>query len=385
MLRGMLLVGLMLSTGSICLAQLLEDSLFCQQARQGLNHTYNADFDAAQVIFEALADSHPEHPAPHFLLATNRWWQTFICVTPHFHRYIDQQVQMALAKNERFLADSPWPQEYTLFQYLGHALHARLATHRFEWFTAANRGRKVIPYLDDCIAYADSNVEFCFAAGIYHYYAATFAQTNALVRPFMAFFPDGNVTKGLSELERAVAEPNFTQPEALYYLTYIYLEPAARDTVRAQQIAHQLWRAYPQNPWFACEYARVKVHTGFHADALPVLDALIERYEAQPGAAEQLISSLSSAYTTKLAMRAYHYRGLARLDGEQAYEQAKLDFEVSLRYAARCGIEEDHYVAAGWFYLGRCHEGLQQPARAQEAYRKAEEADAFGEFADRIE
>jgi tetratricopeptide (TPR) repeat protein len=378
-----LLIGLGL-IGSLR-AQVFTDAAFRAMAQEGLQQLYDARFATAEATFSQLGEAYPTHPGPAFLLATNRWWQSMMCNTHHFDAYIDSQLQRCLTLNEEYLRGSPYLEEYALFQYLGHALHARLASHRREWFTAANRGRKLLPYLDECLAYAEHNVEFCFAAGIYHYYAATYATSHSVVKPFMAFFPEGDVSQGIAELERAVAEPNFTRPEAMYYLSYIYLEPYARDTVRAQQISRQLYQRYPHNPWFACEYARVHVHTGFHDQARPVLAQLIQRYEAQAGAKVRFVSVLHSIYTTKLAMRAHHYRGLCFLDGAQDYLAAAEDFETSLRYAERCGLEADHYVAASRFYLGRCYQALGHKAQARTAYQRCYEMEGNEGFEERAE
>ncbi len=383
LLKFLLCYLLWIGGGQMVKGQILEDSMFMARAHAGLNLTYNGRYDEADQAFEGLLEDFPAHPAPHFLKATNRWWQSSTCVTPFFHSIIDQQLRLGLEKSEQYLAVDH-PDEHALFQYLSHALHAKLAAYRQEWFTAANRGRKLIPYLDDCIAYSDSSVEFCFASGVYHYYAATIAESNVLLTPFMAFFPDGNVSKGLEELEESISSGSLTRPEAMYYLTYIYLEPSARDTVRAQVMAQRLHRDFPLNPWFTCEYARVKVHTGFHEEAIPVLDQLIANYEGQPGAIQKAITCLESNYTTKLAMRAYHYRGLSYLDGRHDPERAIEDFQSSLDYAALCGISEDHYVAGSWYYQGRCHEELEQVEMARNAYLNAKEADAYGEFGDRI-
>lgn len=370
-MRWLQMMGWLLLGWSVGQAQVFDDAHFRALAAQGLDATYDCAFERADAVFQQLEAEYPTHPAPQFLLATNRWWQSYQSTTPHFHAYIDSTVQRCLALNEAHLKDSPHQLEYTFFAYMGHALHARLATLRQEWWAAANRGRKALPFLDDCLAYTSESPEFFFAAGIYHYYAETYPKAHFYVRPFMVFFPSGDAELGVQELEQAIAVPNFTRLEAMYYLSYIYLEPAARDEGKALRVSAQLYREHPLNPWFACEYARVRVHLGQHAAALPTLDSLCAAYQQLPQANERVHTSLETPLTTKLMVRTEHYRGLCFLHGQQAYPQAIGAFQRSLTLAELDGgLQGADYLAANQFYLGQCYEATEQPELAQAAFEQ---------------
>ena len=358
--------------------QLLENPSFLEVAQQGLTYTYNADFDQANELFLNLQEELPEHPAPYFLAATNRWWQYSQGGAQKLLPYVDSQLNHALFLNEKLKAEPNLDEEYALFEFLTHALKARLLTEQQAWLHAANQGRKTLPHLEICLAQADSSREFGFIAGVYHYYAETYSRSNPLVRPFMMFFPDGNVRKGLAELEMAAQQPNLMQAEALYYLSYIYLEPYARDTVRVQQVAKRLQEAYPRNPWFACELARVKVHTGFHSEALGPLNAILDRYQAQPEARTRLICSHESKYSTLLAMRAHYYRGLCYLHGREDPSLAFDEFEAALDYAALMDMKEAFYPCSSQFYQAQCLEMMGRKEEARQAYQQYLTGDDLG-------
>jgi len=378
-----LLIYLILGLPSGLSAQVFTDQHFRDLAAEGLEDTYNCAYEQAHATFSQLAEEYPTHPAPYFLLATNRWWQTFITTSHELHPQIETLLDTVLHLNETQLEASPYQLEYNFFQYMTYAFKARLHTLRHEWMSAANDGRKALPYLGECLAYADSSAEFYFSAGIYHYYADTYPRDHFYVRPFMIFFPDGNAELGLQELEKAVSVPNFTRPEAMYYLSYIYLEKGVRSKEKAQAISAQLHREYPGNPWFACEYARVRVHTGKHREALPVLDQLIGRYESIPGSDDQQITSLVSPYTTFLMTRVWHYRGMCMMYGKKRHEEAIMAFEKSLKYADLCGLEGEPYLPASWYYIGRCKEALELPEEAVFAYRKVLKMDGNEAYEDK--
>ena len=147
-----------------------------------------SNFEKANEVFESLQQEYPDHPGPYFLLATNRWWQSYITVDQVYHSYIEQQLDLALRHNQRLKNREDAHLEYVFFQYMCYAFKTRLHTLRREWLAAANDGRKALPYLRDGLRYAQSSAEFYFSAGIYHYYAATYPEDHFYVRPFMVFF-----------------------------------------------------------------------------------------------------------------------------------------------------------------------------------------------------
>ena len=65
--------------------------------------------------------------------------------------------------------------------------------------------------------------EFNFPVGMYNYYREKYPELHPVYKPFMFFFRNGDVSKGLRQLERSVKENVFTKPEAGMFLVHIYL------------------------------------------------------------------------------------------------------------------------------------------------------------------
>jgi len=355
-------------------AQVFEDTYFRAEAKKGLDKVYNLEFEEGNKIFSSLKTNYPTHPAPYFLLALNRWWQSYISTTPAYHDYILEQLDLSLLYNERLASSESLALEHTFFQYMCYAFKTRLHILQREWLKAANNGRKALKYLEKGFDFTGKAPEFYFSSGIYHYYAATYPQDHAYVRPFMVFFPDGDEKLGLEELHKASAVENFTQIEALYYLGDIYLEQK-KEFITALDLKLKLYTSYPQNTWFAADYARSLISNQQFGKAVRILEEIQQKFESQSGYEDLAITSLQSRYTSLLMMRVYHYLGLCAMKQLADYESALSFFDQSLLMAKLAKVEVDPYLPENMYHLGLCKEKLDKLPEAIIAYETALDMD----------
>ncbi len=355
-------------------AQVFEDIHFRTEAKKGLDKVYNLEFEAGNRIFGQLRKAYPEHPAPYFLLALNRWWQSYISTSPYYHTYILEQLEKSLTLNESLAKKESLALEYTFFQYMGFAFKTRLYILQKEWVKAANNGRKALKYLEKGFDFRQQAPEFYFSSGIYHYYAATYPETHTYVKPFMVFFPDGDEKLGLEELNKASVAQNFTQIEALYYLGDIYLEEK-KAYPEALKLKSKLYKTYPQNTWFAADYARSLIFTNQYSKALGILEGMQEAFESQSGYMNTQMTSIHTRYTSLLMMRVYHYLGICTMRQKAAYEKASVFFEQSMEMARIAKVETDPHLPANMYHLGICKEKLGMLERAKIAYQNSLEMD----------
>jgi tetratricopeptide (TPR) repeat protein len=373
-LSPLLLASLLTLAAPALRGQLFYNLAFRQRADQGLDWVYNFEFERANSHFEQLRREFPKHPAPYFLLATNRWWQSYITRSPHWHDYIRTRIDTALMMNQQLKGQQSGGLEYIFFEYMCHAFHTRLHILRREWWSGANTGRKALPYLKDCLRLAAESPEFYYSAGVYHYYAATYPRQRAYIRPIMVFFPDGNEALGLSELEKAAATPNFTQVEALYYLGDIYLERG--EYALAAEIKQRLAQRYPRNTWFRVDYARGLVYAGRFDEAEAILNQMKAEAEKIPGHEQRIISSVESLYTTEVMVRIYHNLGFLQLQRRSRHDLAIQYFKKSNRMIALSGAQDDMYEAPNHYFMGICYDRLNLRLQAQEAFSRAADCQA---------
>jgi tetratricopeptide (TPR) repeat protein len=365
MSRLIFFTSLLLSTLTLP-AQLFNQPDFRTTVYEGLELTYQMRYDEADAFFKQVVQQYPEHPSGYFMRAYNRWWQTYTSVTTDaYYEFIEQQIALALDKNERLKGESV--REHAFFSYMSYALRARLDAYRNQFFTAVNQARKAIPAVKKSLKFVGQEPEFYLVAGLYHYYVETYSDYYPIVRPLMYFFPDGDIEEGLKELELAANTPSFTQQEARFFLSYIYLDEI-KELAKGLGVARSLHQSYPTNTWFKTDYARALLLNEQYDAGKSVLLVLRKSYEQQRQASSRNITCLESRHTTYLMIKVYHYLGYEALFGRNQYEEALTFFQTSNQMARLSGVEEDNYLAGNQLYIGMCQDQLGQRDRAVEAY-----------------
>ncbi len=358
---------LIIMTGS---AQVFENPDFRNRASVGMKMVYQLQFEAANSHFLLLKDDFAGHPAPHFLLALNRWWQTYLSPTDdHFHLYIESELSNCLELNKPLKAIPAYELEYVFFQYMSYAFRARLYILQQNYWKAANSGRKALTYLKKGFEFTDQAPEFYFSSGIYHYYAAVYPRNHPIVRPFLIFFPDGDASLGLTELEKAAAVPNFAQVEASFYLTSIYLHHE-KDVQQARQVAQGLVSEYPDNIWFQLDLAEVLIAEKTFPQALLILETAQRSFEQHASHDQIPIRSREQSLSTYVMMRVYH------LLGQIAFQDSTLihaldHFRTSNRMAELASIESNAMLPVNYLHIGYCYDRMGMRKAAVAAYQKA--------------
>ncbi|WNJ18855.1 hypothetical protein [Pontibacter sp. G13] len=369
----LILIALLSGIVPMIKGQAFDDEVFRKTSQDGLSLTYQMDYAAAHAKFMELKRAYPEHPGPYFLLAFNRWWQTYLDIPMEtYYGYIEDQLEMCLEKNKE-LEDTK-PREYVFFQFMGYALKARVASYRREWMAAVNSARKVVGPLKESLEFVGDENEFYLPAGLYHYYVATYHEFYPVVRPFLYFFPDGDKELGLEELISAGELPGMTQYEALFYLTYIYLDEI-KDLPKGLAITQKLVNDFPSNTWYACDYGRALMLNGKFNQADEVLGELIARFEQQSQFDTRRIDSKESTLTSFLMIKIYQCRGqLEVLRGGSLDEAVKL-FNKSRTSAHLAGVENHAYLVADTFWEGAVMDLQGNRSGAIEKYKQVQKMD----------
>jgi tetratricopeptide (TPR) repeat protein len=349
-------------------AQVFDDPAFRPQALKGMNQTYNFAFEAAHETLQALENKYPDHPAPYFLQAVNRWWQTYLSVTmPDYYDYIEERLAIAEDKIDDLEDQAAYAPELAFFGFMVHALEARTYAYRNQWWSAMGAARHTIDPLEDCLDYLGQQPEFDMVAGVYHYYVATYHKSHPMIRPVLSFFPPGDVQQGLKEMQQAANTPgHLAQVEAMYFLGTIYNDEINRPS-QGVAMTRRLSERYPRNTWFRNDYARALIGAGQEQKAQAVLDELINHYQSQAGHNSRNITSQSSRHTTYLMMRVYHNRAQVEMKSGD-YRSALGYLAQSNHMAELAKVEEDFYLPANQLYMGMCYDYLGQRDQAIDAY-----------------
>jgi tetratricopeptide (TPR) repeat protein len=233
-----------------CRAQWIGDPELESHAHRGIEFVYNLSFDSARAEFQQIARRKPDHPAGFFFLAMVDWWKivTDIGNTSNDDRFLSELDRVIDLCDKRLDRDS---RDTAALFFKGGALgfRGRLHGNREDWLQAANDGRSALPIVEEAYKLAPDNSDVLLGMGVYHYYAAVIPDQYPVVKPLMIFFPKGNKTLGLRELQQAAAKARYADIEATYFLVQV-LQNFEKRPAEALPLALRLHARFPDNPIF---------------------------------------------------------------------------------------------------------------------------------------
>lgn len=332
--KWVLFIGLFY--GSFCTqGQVLTEQHLQQNVLKTLDNIYNLDFEEADGLIRQIRARYPQHPIGPILRATQLELQFLPlhenkAATAQFVQAANQGLALArkiLEKNE----DDP---EGVFFALTAHSYLASLYNNQSEVTKAVGESRKSYGYMKDGFNLMDKSPDFYFTTGLYNYYVERYPMDHPVVRPFMIFFDDGDMTKGLKQMEVAARKGLFMRAGANYYLAHIYLKHEMSPN-RAVPYTSYLADKYPNNPLFGMIHVEALLLAGRYAEARPYVqrlrqmtnklvplavntfDGMLAEYAEQNDkeAAERYQAALKQKYNDPYTKEyhAFAYAGLARI------------------------------------------------------------------------
>lgn len=355
-------------------AQFFDEGPMRQLAEKAIHQVYNYEFNKAAKGAAQLKRAYPTHPIGYFVAGLNRWWQNYASEnTDLYLSYIHTQIDSAMLLNKKYAKNPEFEREYVFIQYMCYGLKAKAYSATDEWWSAANAARRIIGYLKRSFSLKEKQIEFYFNSGIYQYYAEVYPKQRPIVKPFMIFFPDGDEEKGLEELEKVGASPNYAQAETLFYLHYIYMDER-RNPGKALRVSEKLVEQFPLNTWFRADYAHALAANKRFDEAEKIFVELRNSYESQPNAFTQNITSKYSRYTSHIMIKVYLYQGKSRFL-QHKYKEAIELLDKSFVMAKLANVKERDYLSSATYYKARCYDAMGQREKAVEWYEKVLDRD----------
>jgi tetratricopeptide (TPR) repeat protein len=231
-------------------AQWLEDSLSDACIRQGIQYTYNLEFDKAEAKFQQVVNTRPDHPAGYFFLAMVEWWRILINIEDEsqdekFYGMLRKVMDMC---DEQLDKDK---NNITALFFKGGSVgfRGRLLATRSSWIKAADDGRIALPIVQRAYKLAPDSYDILLGMGIYHYYADVIPSHFPFLKPLMLFVPKGDKQKGIEELTLTSQNARYANIEAKYCLLQLYY--AYEDnSQKALDLASRLHDQFPKNILF---------------------------------------------------------------------------------------------------------------------------------------
>lgn len=228
----------------------------------GIDKIYNIKFDEAENIFKGIMADYPEHPAGKFFLAMTDWWRIALDfdnenLDDNFFARLEDVIYQCdeLLKKDHDNLDA------IFFKGGAIGFRGRLRANRESWLKAADDGREAMPLLERAFKISPQNTDIQFGFGLFNYYVAAIPVKYPYVKPLMIFFPKGDKSKGIAQLNNAASNGKYTRTESKYFLMTLYYQ-FEDDYYQADKYATELCSSYPDNPVFQRYKGRIKLKRG---------------------------------------------------------------------------------------------------------------------------
>lgn len=284
----------------------------------GVHHIYNCEWSQARTCFETVISKDSEHPAGYFMDAMIEWWRINLnkrdlSYDKDFLEKIDRVIQLCdniLVSKKRDLA--------ALF-FKGGALgfRGRFFATRESYLSAVADGRQAYSILQECYKIAPGNHDIMLGSGLYNYFAAILPERIPILKPAMVFFPSGDKTLGLLQLQAAARKARYANYEAMVVLMTAYAD-FEQDWLNAKKYASQLYLQFPRNPYFKRYYGRTLISTGPIDSAEIIWREVVLSYMDR-----------GFAYDMTSVREGLYYVGLTIMMKRQ-------DLDLALRYFYKC-------------------------------------------------
>lgn len=339
---------------------------------ESVNSLYNFDFEVAERGFKVIQYQYPEHPLPYFLMGLSTWWK----IAPDLEnkRYdaiFIKQMDVAIEKAEKIYKKDPTNKEAAFFLSGAYGFQGRLYSERRSWTKATFAGKSAMKYLNLSKGDDELNPELLLGDALFNYFSVWIPENYPLLKPVVAFFPKGNKSLGLQQLEDVAKNAFYARVEAQYFLFRLYASEE-KQPYKALEITDYLVQKYPNNPYFHRSHARHLYAVGRINEANTVSHEILKRieekwtgYESNSGRyAAFYIAQYNDRINNKPEAKKYYEKTLSY--GEESESQESGYYLYSLIALGKIANEQkDKKKAKQYFNLVKKYAKRKHPAHKE--------------------
>ena len=308
-----------------------------------VDNMYNFKYEIAEKQFKSIRRRYPEHPLPYFLLGLSQWWKivpTNIQTLKHddmFFAYMDT----AIYKAEKMYKQDERDFEASFFLAAAYGFTARLHSERSNWRKATVASKRSLEYMERAKAGNGLSPEFLFGEALFNYYAVWIHDEYPMLRPVLAFFPNGDKRLGLKQLRYVANTGFYTGTESKTFLMKIYANEEG-NMGEALKVSQDLALKYPDNAYFQRFYARLLFVQGHFTRAERISENILEKInQGMPG--YEAVSGRYASYILAY-INQNKYRDL---------EKAKKHYQDAIMYAEMSNERDSGYFINSYLNLAR--------------------------------
>lgn len=321
---------------------------------QGVDYIYNAELEEFDRVAERVRQMKPNHPVYPMLkaMAIRSAYYPIEVESEEFEQMRDY-LEEVVDKAELILEEDEDQPVANFFALASLGLLALYENEAGNTFKAAGNAKDAYDYLQTGFELKEEYDEFYFSTGLYNYYRVKYPELHPVYKPFTWFFRDGDLKRGLEQLDKAYHQSVFMRPEAASYLTHIYLHYEEKP-LKALPYARQMVSSYPDNLAFAVGFLETSVAAGIYAD----LDSYVRQ-----------LKSSSKQY---FRMVGYLYEAMLLEKKESEWQKAELAYQKSIEVGRGLNSEEaQHFRSYAYAGLARVSDQQEKYDAARAFYKDA--------------
>lgn len=258
---------------------ILEDKAGMDSLRKTSEYIYNNNFEQSDQMLARLRVKFGHHPAVILLTCISNFWKYFpISSKPKEFAAYEKSLFQVVDMSEKMMAKNPKSPEPVFYLMMANLILARHHSESGEYIKAVNETRRAYPLIKKGFTLKSVYSDFYFSTGVYNYYREAFPENNPMYKPFTVFFPDGNKSLGLKELEIASQKAIFCRAESYIFLSMIHLRDLYAIPA-SLKYATQLHETFPGNWLFSMNYAECLIESKKYDLAEPIVTKLLSKNE----------------------------------------------------------------------------------------------------------
>jgi len=258
-------------------SQLLYDAPTQRLVLRAIDHIYAYEFGEVEPLALQIRAKYPNHPVNPMLKALQLQWQYFpVKDNKNTLKVYFQLLQDCIKKANLLEKNEKTRPEATFFLMAAHGYIALVHNYNNEFLKALSESKKAYGYVMDGFKFTEINAEFYFSTGLYNYYVEKYPQEHPIVKPLMWFFKDGNMPKGLQQMDLAARKGTFTRTESAFFLARICLKHEQQYDKAANYLTG-LARKYPNNAIFQMRQIEALLLANHFDEAQPILEKFQKR------------------------------------------------------------------------------------------------------------
>lgn len=215
--------------------------------QKGISYLLNFEFDQAQKYLNDAIKHYPENPQPYISKSALPLWRFLFSKSKTDYNEAIALIDQAIEHAEKFYSLNKKSSFALTNLGIAYGNRVFLKIRDENYLGAILDLRKSYSALSEAIKLNPENYDAYFGLGLYHYSIGSLPKTLKWVVSLLGF--DGNIEKGLREIELAAEKGVFQKIEAAFYLTQLY-PWSYGDFDKAEKILNDLLTQYPNNQIF---------------------------------------------------------------------------------------------------------------------------------------